>query len=333
MSLKGREKVTLLLASLPQEVREQILERLGDIGEELRRRLQSVDHMLTRPELLRRVVRELEQALTEKVHPPQPPLSMALRARQAYALQSPAITDTPIDAGYTTSGDPNASLLDRLRSLPASALARVLGTEQPAIVAIVLHALGPAVAAKVLPHLPAQLSSSVSSRLMTLRPPARRIVEQILRGLIAKLDGTHAVSSTPDGERLRWLAETIRQLPSSERTRLLEQLERQAPGSAQALRRLVYQLDDLVALPDRLAQRVIRKLDARLLAAATCDASLPVRNKVLRLVPERVAQLLKDLWSSEELTEEEKAKARDALILRLEELERQGEALPIGIAA
>lgn len=335
MSLTGQEKVALLLASLPPEVREQVLRRLGEIGEELRQHLQNVDRMLMRPDLVRQLAAELERALTATEIGPRFVRPAALsRARQAYRGETGMASSTSNEnESPAYSADSVDALVDRIRAVPAAELAEILSDEPPAVVATLLQALGPSEAAPVLPYFPSERAALVSARLIAAAPPNPRVVLHVLKGVLRKLEGRKKDIATPSNQRLRWLADTIRRLPSSERVALLERLAESDPENVARLRRLVYQVDDLLNLPDDIARRIINKLDARLLAAATAQAGLPVRNKVLRLVPARVAEVLRDLWASGDLTQEEQQRGIDALVNRLEELEHQGEQIPLGVAA
>lgn len=332
MSLTGEEKVALLLATLPPEIREQVLRRLGQIGDDLRRRLQDIDRLAAPPDLLQQVARELEEALNPSEPATVQPVA-ATRARQAYGGSVPP---RPEGAGPPDAQSEDAAtnaLVQRLRRVPPAELARLLAGEPPAIVAAAIQALGPTEAARLLPHLPADRAAEVSRRLLSPATTPPRVTRHILRRLVERLEAQAEEAPGEGGQRLQWLAETIRRLPSAERATLLARLAETDPETVNRLRRLVYRLDDLTSLPDDLARRLIQRLDARLVAAATADASLPVRNKVLRLLPPRVSDVVRDLWSSGELSEEDRRQAADTLIRHLEELEKQGESLPLGAAA
>jgi flagellar motor switch protein FliG len=331
VSLRGEQKAAVLLMSLPEEVRRQLLQRLGDLGRRLHERLQALVSTPPDATLVEAVAGEVESAL--RVPAPTPlARSPASRVREAYQGVSDA---GPAGRGTsaTYQQDDLATYLQRLRSTDPGELAEALQGEHPAAIALVLQWLDAAQAARVLEALPPSLVVAVSQRFATGLRSNTALAKPMLRALAWKLTARSLSQPEVGTQRLTWLAEALRTLGPRDRSTLLEALAAQYPAVVQQVRRLVYRMEDLLKLPDAQVQRAIRRLDVRTLAAALSSASPELRAKILSNVSERVRRVLTEEWEAQRFEESEVAAAVTKLTDALAELEASGEPLALSAAA
>ncbi len=330
MSMTGQEKAAVLLAALTPELRQQVLERLGQLGQQLRERLRALEHRPPDQEVVRAVTGEFQLALHGAESQRQPhwqAVGAALKARAAYGGRGGGTGSAPADSDESTPGDAEdlPGLIRSIQSVEPGRVVKVLANESPGAIAIVLQLLDPGYAARVIGELSPELAASVSQRLLLRRPAPQGVVAQILRAVVARLRAEQTPAHGPNNERFLWLAQALRRMPAAARVTLLRTLDARSPDLADALRRSVYRVEDLVSIPDRLLRRVIQKLDARALAAVLSTADSLVRSKVLRVLPERVRSVVEEALGTESFDEAAVTAAVQRLVETICELEQRGE--------
>ncbi len=331
MTISGREKAAVLLAALSPELRQQVLARLGELGQQLRERLAALEQRPPNQELVRAVTGELQLALHAAEPPAGPHVNLvgaALKARAAYGRPEPAqavgIDQPSSAAGGTGTGD-LPSLIRSIQAVDPRDVVKVLMDESPGAIAIVLQLLDPSYAARIIAELSPELAAAVSQRLLLRRPAPQTLVTQILRTVVARLHAQRTPADGPANERFLWLAQAVRRMAAPARVSLLRTLAQRSPELAENLRKLVYRIEDLVNVPDRVLRRVIQKLDARTLAAVLSSADPLVKSRVFRVLPERVRNVVEQALTTETFDEQTVAAGVERLVETICSLEERGE--------
>jgi flagellar motor switch protein FliG len=173
------------------------------------------------------------------------------------------------------------------------ALAMVLAREQPQTVALVLSAIDPDRSAAVMEHLPEEMRPAILRRMATVESVAPEVLREVGQALSQELKalvagGMRAVDGKAVALRI------LRQTPSTQQGEIVEEIEKDDPALAAELRSRLFTFDDILLIPDRDVQTLLRELDMSQLTVALRGATLEVKEKFLRNLSTRAAQLLAD---------------------------------------
>jgi flagellar motor switch protein FliG len=173
------------------------------------------------------------------------------------------------------------------------ALAMVLAREQPQTTALVLSAIDADRAAAALDKLPAAMRPQVIRRMATIESVAPEVLKEVgyalaleLRAVVAggmrKVDGKAAA------------LELLRRTPTAQQTEVVAEIEKDDPELAATLKGKLFTFDDLNNVSDRDLQALLRDVDGKVLTAALKGAAPQLREKFMRNMSQRAAQLLAD---------------------------------------
>jgi flagellar motor switch protein FliG len=173
------------------------------------------------------------------------------------------------------------------------ALAMILAREQPQTVALVLGAIEPARAAAVMKMIPESQRPQVLRRLATLEGVAPEVLREVGNGLSAELKASIASGMRRfDGKGAA--VELLRRSPAAQQTEAVQEIEKEDPELAADLRTKLFTFQDLVNLSDRDIQTFLREVDTSRLGIALKGASTAVKDKILKNMSSRAAQMLSD---------------------------------------
>jgi flagellar motor switch protein FliG len=210
---------------------------------------------------------------------------MAVRAMGADAagrafdgLSSPIPVDEAL--GAVATADPEA-------------LATILAREQPQTAALVLGALDSARATAVLKHVPEALRPQILRRLAVLESVDPDVLREVGMALSHELNqsvslGTRRVDGRAAAVQL------LRRVPAAQQSEVVAEIEKDDPDLAAELRGKLFTFEDLANLSDRDLQTLIREIDVAQLGVALKGAGSTVRDKVLKNMSTRGAQMLSD---------------------------------------
>ncbi len=183
--------------------------------------------------------------------------------------------------------------IEQLKWMDAKAVAQVIGSEHPQIIAIVFSHLPPEQAAQVLPLLPEQVRTEVLLRIANLSEVPQTALNE-LDQLVEKQ--THAIP--PSTVRRVGGAKTVAGiLNAMERAQSSEELGKiqQADGELhQRIKDLLFVFDNLLTVDDRGIQSLLREVGSDALALALRGAEPEVQEKILKNMSKRAAEILKD---------------------------------------
>jgi flagellar motor switch protein FliG len=173
------------------------------------------------------------------------------------------------------------------------ALAMILAREQPQTVALVLGAMEPARAGMVLKLIPEAQRPQILRRLATLEAVAPEVLREVGNALSIELRA--AVSSGMrrfDGKGAA--VELLRRTPAAQQSEAVQEIEKDDPELAAELRTKLFTFQDLTNLSDRDVQTFLREVDTSRLAVALKGAATNVKDKILKNMSSRAAQMLSD---------------------------------------
>jgi len=199
-------------------------------------------------------------------------------ARRAFEGVAPPAVDEML--GPVAQADPEA-------------LAMILSREQPQTVALVLGAMDPARASAVMKLIPEGQRPQILRRLALLEGVAPDVLREVGQGLSAELRASISSGMRRfDGKGAA--VELLRRSPATQQTETVQEIEKDDPELAAELRTKLFTFQDLVNLSDRDIQTLLREVDTSRLSVALKGAATNVRDKILKNMSNRAAQMLSD---------------------------------------
>lgn len=185
-----------------------------------------------------------------------------------------------------------ASPIDSLKWTDPKLLANFLVTEHPQTIALLMCFLEPVQAAEVLIYLPEKLRVDVAMRIASIE----RIPESTIKELEEILEA-HLKFGKSEGMKIggvKAVAEILNQCDKTNEERILKKIEEQSETLADSIRQLMFVFDDLINLDDRGIQTLLKEVSTEDLSIALKTASETLKEKIMRNMSQRAAQLLKE---------------------------------------
>ena len=218
-----------------------------------------------------------------------------------------------------------SSSLNALQSLDADQLVALIKDEHPQTIAIILAHIKSELASETLAKLPDEIKADVALRIASLDKVISGMLEEVENVFESVLKAKQS-SVTHKTGGVDHLAELIKQLHGSSGELILGEIEETNPELAEEIRKRLFVFEDLVLVDDRGLQKILRSVETKELATALKGASEDVREKVLRNLSERAAEML-----SEEIEELGAVRMKDVedsqqiVIKIIQDLEAKGE--------
>ncbi len=180
-----------------------------------------------------------------------------------------------------------------LQTVDDKQLLNFLSNEHPQTVALILANLKAVQAATILSDLPEDRQGEISYRLATMEktsPELIREIEHALReqlgsvfgGQMSKIGGTEAI------------AEILNSTSRTAEKNILDSIEGRNPQLFDEIKNLMFTFEDVEKLSDTAIQRITREIDSKSLALSMKAASPGLKDKIMRNMSERAAEMLKD---------------------------------------
>ncbi len=184
-------------------------------------------------------------------------------------------------------------LLGTVASADADSLAMILAREQPQTVALVLSSLTPERAASVMTKLPLSIRPQVVRRMAVVEAIAPEVLREVKQALASELQTLVAEGMRKVDGRMAAL-EILRLSPAAQQAEILSAIEKDDPGLSQELRSKLFTFEDLIRLADRDLQTLMKDLDMKQVTIALKGGSPDVKDKFLKNMSSRAAELLED---------------------------------------
>ena len=168
----------------------------------------------------------------------------------------------------------------------------LLQTEHPQTVALVLAHLDARTAARVLGEFDPALQAEVARRIAITEQTTPEALQVVAEGLNRRMSTVVTDVSAVGG--VRPLAHVLNQVDRTTERQILTALSEKDHDLAEEVRRLMFVFEDIVQLDDRSMQRVIRELDPKDVALALRGVSPEVKDKFLKNMSQRAADMLKE---------------------------------------
>ncbi|MBI2900638.1 MAG: flagellar motor switch protein FliG [Planctomycetes bacterium] len=214
-----------------------------------------------------------------------------------------------------------------LQRTDARNLITFIQDEHPQTIALIIAYLTSLQGAEVLEALPLKKQQEVIKRLATMEHTNPEIVHQVEKALETRLS-TFVTAELRKTGGVGAAAEVLNLVQRSTERNILEGLEEEDPEMVEQIRRLMFTFDDILRVNDRGVQNLLKNIDTSQLAMALKTASPELKEKFLKNMSQRAADLIKEemeFMGPVRLSDVEAA--QQAIVDVVRRLEEQGELI------
>lgn len=188
----------------------------------------------------------------------------------------------------------NAKGLESLKWMEARSVAELIRLEHPQIIAIILSYLESDQSAEVLAALPENMRTDIIIRVATLdgiQPLALKELDEMLE---AQFSGSsdHIKSAGIGG--IKVAANLLNFIDSTVEAELMEKIKETDEELGQNIQDLMFVFDNLIDVDDRGIQSLLREISSENLIVALKGADDEVKEKILKNMSKRAAEMLRD---------------------------------------
>ncbi|WP_230492466.1 flagellar motor switch protein FliG [Martelella alba] len=285
--MTGTEKSAILLMTLGEDRAAEVFKHLS--AREVQQLSSSMANMSqTSQQQLLEVLKEFE-AESEQFAALSINASDFLRSVLVKALgeeRASSLLEDILETRETTTG------METLNFMEPQSAADLIREEHPQIIATILVHLRRTQAADILVLLDEKLRNDVMLRIATfggVQPAALAELTEVLNGL---LDGQNLKRSKMGG--IRTAAEIINLMKTHQEESVITAVREYDNELAQKIIDEMFLFENLVDVDDRSIQRLLQEVESESLLIALKNAAPPLREKFLRNMPQRSAEILRD---------------------------------------
>jgi len=184
--------------------------------------------------------------------------------------------------------------LGQVANADPEALALALSREQPQTVALVLGAMDGQRANAVMKLLPEVQRPQILRRLASLESVSPEVLREVGAALSVELRASVSTGGMRRFDGRAAAVDLLRRTPSAQQSEVVQEIEKDDPELAAELRTKLFTFQDVANLSDRDIQTFLREVDTSRLGVALKGAAASVREKILKNMSSRAAQMLGD---------------------------------------
>ena len=217
--------------------------------------------------------------------------------------------------------------LAKLQRTDPQQLGKLLDSEHPQTIALVLAHLDPRQASLVLDNLSEEHKVVSIQRLAEMRQFSPEMAQKVAHILHRRLE------SVGDTERKSYsgfkaVADLLNRLNAEESKKILETIEEGEPELALNIRNLMFTFEDLVTVPAATIREIVSGVDKRQLALALRGANDELRAQIFKAMSSRAVEMLKeDMEVLGPVRSREVAQAQQEILNLARRLEAEGKVI------
>jgi flagellar motor switch protein FliG len=220
--------------------------------------------------------------------------------------------------------------LDAMKWVDAKAVSQMIKTEHPQTISVILAHMDPDQAGVVMVDLPEALRADVALRLATMEDLQPSVLEELSDALQTSLvaNVSNRAMSVGGAEAI---ANILTTLDKATEGGIMSKLAERDQQLADTIRGLMFVFDDLIKLDDRGMQELMKEVSKDDLPVALRGASPETKEKFLKNMSSRAAEMLRDDMESRgpmKVAEVEKAQQNILKVCR--KLEEEGRIVIAG---
>jgi flagellar motor switch protein FliG len=302
-SLTGVEKVAVLLLALGKARAAKLLRRFDQ--EELKLLSQSIG------ELRPITGAELEALVEEFGHMLASGVNFVGSAAEIRRLLSGVVPDEEVEpeGAAGPEGKPKVAVWEKVSRLKIEVLRAYLLKEHPQTSAFILSRIDPDAAAKAITSFPQESRAELLCRMLSIKSVSDSAV-QIVEARLAQ----DLVSSTASASHAT-IAEILNRLEKSQSDAVLESLAAVRPNDAKALKRLLFNFEDLATLPPAARTAVLDRIPLDRLVLALRGTEAAFKDAILSALASRSRRMVEaELQGGSTASPREIKKARRTIV-------------------
>lgn len=187
----------------------------------------------------------------------------------------------------------DAKGFEALKWMNSKEIVKIIESEHPQIVAIIMSYLDPQQAADVIDQLPGQLRTEVVMRIARLSEVQQSALAEIEALIASKSEETRKLTSKKvGGEKVA--AMIVNSLGASSGDTILDEIGQQDKDLSARIQDSMFVFDTLLTVDDRGIQSLLREISNDLLVVALKGAAPELRDKILDNMSKRAGTLLRE---------------------------------------
>ena len=217
--------------------------------------------------------------------------------------------------------------LAKLQRTDPQQLGKLLDTEHPQTIALVLAHLDPRRASLVLDNLSEDHKVVSVQRLAEMRQFSPEMAQKVAHILHRRLEnvGDNARRSYSG---FKAVADLLNRLNAEEAKKILESIEEGQPELALSIRNLMFTFEDLVTVPAQSIREIVSGVDKRQLALALRGANDELKAQIFKAMSSRAVEMLKeDMEVLGPVRSREVAQAQQEILTLARRLESEGKVI------
>ena len=321
--MAGVRKAAILLIAMGEELAKEILRALPEADVQLLTE-ELAELRTVAPELSGEVVEEFWELLETQNFMVQGGLDFANRLLvEAFGKERAE----DLLAMVRHSQEASQGNLAKLQRTDPQQLGKMLDTEHPQTIALVLAHLDPRRAAQVLENISEEHRVVSIERLAQLRQFSPEMAQKVALILHRRLESV-GDSSRKSYSGFKAVADLLNRVNADEARKILESIEQSSPELALSIRNLMFTFEDLIAVPAASIREIVTGVDKRQLALALRGANDELRAQVFKAMSSRAVEMLKeDMEVLGPVRSREVAEAQQEILNLARRLESEGKVI------
>jgi flagellar motor switch protein FliG len=217
--------------------------------------------------------------------------------------------------------------LAKLQRTDPQQLGKLLDTEHPQTIALVLAHLDPRRASTVLDNLSEDHKVIAVQRLAELRQFSPEMAQKVALILHRRLESV-GDTARRSYSGFKAVADLMNRLNAEEAKKILEAIEEDQPELALSIRNLMFTFEDLITVPAATIREIVSGVDKRQLALALRGANEDLRAQIFKAMSSRAVEMLKeDMEVLGPVRSREVAQAQQEILNLARRLEAEGKVI------
>ena len=217
--------------------------------------------------------------------------------------------------------------LAKLQRTDPQQLGKLLDSEHPQTIALVLAHLDPRRASMVLDNLSEEHKVVSIQRLAEMRQFSPEMAQKVAHILHRRLENV-GDTARKSYSGFKAVADLLNRLNAEESKKILETIEEGQPELALSIRNLMFTFDDLVTVPPATIREIVSGVDKRQLALALRGTTDDLRAQIFKSMSSRAVEMLKeDMEVLGPVRSREVAQAQQEILNLARRLEAEGKVI------
>ena len=217
--------------------------------------------------------------------------------------------------------------LAKLQRTDPQQLGKLLDSEHPQTIALVLAHLDPRRASMVLDNLSEEHKVVSIQRLAEMRQFSPEMAQKVAHILHRRLENV-GDTARKSYSGFKAVADLLNRLNAEESKKILETIEEGQPELALSIRNLMFTFDDLVTVPPATIREIVSGVDKRQLALALRGTTDDLRAQIFKSMSSRAVEMLKeDMEVLGPVRSREVAQAQQEILNLARRLEAEGKVV------